>query len=216
VKDILKADIDFRFCSGFELDVAFSADAGQITTLEGPSGSGKSTLLSLIAGTLSPMSGKIELGPRVLFSSEPAIDVAPWRRRVGLLFQSDTLFPHLTVRKNLNFGARNKSDSPWQFAEITELFQIAELLDRKPSQLSGGQRDRVALGRTLLSQPEILLLDEPLNSVEDSLREQIFDFVCEGVDQLGIPGLLVSHDTNLRARTTGSGFKIENGVLSHG
>ena len=95
-----------------------------------------------------------------------------------------------------------------------QLFEIGELLDRKPAQLSGGQRDRVAMGRTLLAQPEVLLLDEPLNSVERSLRESILDFVRTGVSELGIPTLLVSHDSNLRSGSGGSIFTIEDGKLS--
>lgn len=213
----LLVDFNFGFPSGFELAANLVADAGEITRLVGPSGSGKSTVLSLIAGIIAPTSGSIELGPRVLFSSAASINVKPWHRNVGLVFQTDTLFPHLSVRRNLNFAATSQPDSPWQLETIVEQFEIADLLDRKPSQLSGGQRDRVALGRTLLSQPDVLLLDEPLNSVEVSLRESIMNFVLEGISQLGIPALLVSHDSSLQKSPAGNDckvYKIENGVLS--
>ena len=212
----LLVDVAFRFPNSpgiFELAATLVADAGEITRLVGPSGSGKSTVLSLIAGIISPASGKIELGSHVLFSSTSSINVKPWRRNVGLVFQTDTLFPHLTVRKNLNYAATGRLDSPWQFEAIVDQFAIANLLDRKPSQLSGGQRDRVALGRTLLSQPEVLLLDEPLNSVESSLRGEILDFVLNGITQLEIPAMLVSHDSRSQSLPSGRVYKIENGVL---
>jgi len=157
----LQVDVQFEFAEGFELDIAFSAAAGIVTQLVGPSGSGKSTILSLIGGLLKPKAGEITLGERVFYSSGRSIDVKPWQRSVGLLFQSDTLFPHMTVQRNLSFGAKKAPQSPWQLETICEEFQIQDLLHRKPAQLSGGQRDRVSLGRTLLSQPEILLLDDP-------------------------------------------------------
>ena len=209
----LLVDIEFQFKSGFELSAKLVADAGEITRMFGPSGSGKSTVLSLIAGITTPASGSIKLGSRILYSSDSSINVKPWHRDVGLVFQKHTLFPHLSVRKNLNYAASKRPDSPWQFESIIEQFDIAGLLDRKPSQLSGGQRDRVALGRTLLSQPEILLLDEPLNSVEGSLRDSILDFVLQGISQLGIPALLVSHDSSLQSNPGGSVYEIEDGVL---
>ena len=210
----LRVDIEFRLHDGFDIDAELVAVGGEITNLVGPSGSGKSTLLSLIAGLLQPDKGKIELGERLLFCSSSPVNIRPWDRRVGLLFQQDTLFPHMSVRKNLLFGATTHSNSPWQFDTLVQLFEIGELLDRKPAQLSGGQRDRVAMGRTLLAQPEVLLLDEPLNSVERSLRESILDFVRTGVSELGIPTLLVSHDSNLRSGSGGSIFTIEDGKLS--
>ena len=210
----LRVDIEFRLHDGFGIDAEFAAAGGEITNLVGPSGSGKSTLLSLIAGLLQPDEGKIEVGECTLFCSDSSKSVRPWDRRVGLLFQQDALFPHMSVRKNLSFGATTRSHSPWQFDSLVQLFEIGELLDRKPGQLSGGQRDRVAMGRTLLSQPEILLLDEPLNSVQRSLRESILDFVRNGVAELGIPALLVSHDSNLLSCSGGKVFTIEDGKLS--
>ena len=210
----LNVDVDFKYASGFQIAGAFSADGGTITSLVGPSGSGKSTLLSLLCGLLDPNQGRIEIGDRVLFSHDASVNVKPWKRNVGLLFQNDTLFPHLTVKKNLLFGANVVADSPWQLDNIVDAFEIKPLLNRKPAQLSGGQRDRIALGRTLLSQPKLLLLDEPLSSVEDSLRNTIFDFVQNGIATCGIPTLLVSHDSNLLSRTTGPTLQISNGTLS--
>lgn len=210
----LNIDVDFKYNSGFKVAGAFSVEGGNVTSLTGPSGSGKSTLLSLICGLLDPHQGRIEIGERVLFSQEPSVNVKPWNRKIGLLFQQDTLFPHFTVRKNLLFGAKPSIDSQWRLDNIVDAFEIKELLDRKPGQLSGGQRDRVALGRTLLSQPKLLLLDEPLNSVENSLRNTIFDFVQTRIADIGVPTLLVSHDSNLLSRVTGPSFEMNSGVLS--
>ena len=210
----LNVDVDFKYASGFKITAAFSAESGTVTSLAGPSGSGKSTLLSLICGLLDPDHGRIEIEKRVLFGQEPLVNVKPWNRNIGLLFQKDTLFPHLTVRKNLLFGASPSTNSQWQLDDIVDAFEIKQLLDRKPGQLSGGQRDRVALGRTLLSQPEVLLLDEPLSSVEDSLRNTIFDFVQTRIADARIPTLLVSHDSNLLSRVTGPTLEMDSGMLS--
>lgn len=205
----LRVDVEFSYPQRFDLAVNFSAPSGSVTRLVGPSGSGKSTILSLIAGLKKPTAGSVSLDDEVLFSSEQSIDIAPWRRRVGLLFQNDTLFPHLSVKKNLLFGSKQKVPTPWMLESICEAFEIKELLDRKPPQLSGGQRDRVSLGRTLLSQPKVLLLDEPLNSVEANLRERIFDFVCDGATERGIPLVLVSHDSSMRPQASGPVWHLD-------
>ena len=210
----LNVNVEFQYTDGFQLKAAFAAPGGAITSLVGPSGSGKSTLLSLLCGLRDPVSGEIKIGDRTLFSDEASINVPTWDRNVGLLFQQDTLFPHLNVRKNLRFGAKEGTESQWKMDDIVNAFEIETLLDRKPDELSGGQRDRVALGRTLLSQPKLLLLDEPLSSVEDSLRNAIFDFVRDGVQTQAIPTLLVSHDSNLLSRVAGPTLQMKGGLLS--
>lgn len=209
----LQVDIEFSYSQGFALDVRFFAPAGIVTQIVGPSGSGKSTLLALIAGLKTPNAGTISIDQQALFSSKQSIDVAPWRRRIGLLFQGDTLFPHLSVKQNLCFGSKQKVHVPWSLESICDVFEMADLLDRKPPQLSGGQRDRVRLGRTLLSQPNALLLDEPLNSVEENLRERIFRFVCDGAASRAVPLVLVSHDTGLQSQATGAIWRFDRGNL---
>ena len=210
----LNVNVEFQYADGFQLKAAFAAPGGAITSLIGPSGSGKSTLLSLLCGLRDPVSGEIKIGDRTLFSDEASINVPTWDRNIGLLFQQDTLFPHLNVRKNLRFGAKEGTESQWKMDDIVNAFEIETLLDRKPDELSGGQRDRVALGRTLLSQPKLLLLDEPLSSVEGSLRNAIFDFVRGGVQTQAIPTLLVSHDSNLLSRVAGPTLQMKGGLLS--
>ena len=212
MSDDLQVDIQFSYATGFDLDVNFVAARGVVTQLVGPSGSGKSTVLSLIAGLKKPDAGSVSIGDRVLFSADDSVDVKPWRRGVGLLFQTDTLFPHMTVKQNLFYGARRMARSPWSAEAVCRALQIEDLLSRKPQQLSGGQRDRVSLGRTLMSQPKLLLLDEPLNSVEPELRESIFDFVARGAAERALPMVLVSHDSGLRSQATGPVCHLDGGM----
>lgn len=210
----LQVDLDFKYETGFSVAARFSAEAADLTALTGPSGSGKSTLLKLIAGLMTPQRGLITSAGRTLLSSDDSINVEPWNRNFGMLFQQDTLFPHLTVQKNLLYGARQRSaESPWQLASIVDSFQIGDLLARMPGELSGGQRDRVALGRTLLSNPAVLLLDEPLGSVEDSLRDSIFGLVREGVAEAGIPALLVTHDSSLLSSIAVNALEMSRGSV---
>ncbi len=212
----LKLETQFEYASGFNVDASFSVAGGETKLLVGPSGSGKSTVLLLTAGLLKPSAGEISIGNRTLFSNKSNVDEKPWNRRIGMKFQRDTLFPHLTIQKNLLFGNKaTKQKTPWDFEAVVDAFKISVLLDRFPSQLSGGQRDRVSLGRTLLSHPQALLLDEPLGSVEESLRNSIFDFVEQGVVQLEIPMLLVSHDESLLARSNGERLVMHNGTLAN-
>lgn len=209
----LQVETQFGYASGFNVDFSFVATGGEVTSLVGPSGSGKSTLLALVAGLLDPSSGNISTSDETFFCAASGINLKPWRRNTGMLFQQDTLFPHLSVRKNLLFGSPNSSAMHWQFDNVVEAFAIGDLLNRKPPNLSGGQRDRVALGRALLSQPQVLLLDEPLASVEESLRDSIFDFVSAGIEQQDIPMLLVSHDQGLLSRSSGQTLEIRDGSV---
>jgi molybdate transport system ATP-binding protein len=147
----------------FNLDVAFE-NGGGITALFGRSGSGKSTTISLIAGLRRPDRGSIVLDGRVLADTEARVFVPAYRRRVGLVFQDAQLFPHLSVRQNLLFGRwfAPKAARAIPFARVVETLGIGHLLERKPAHLSGGEKQRVAMGRALLASPDILLMDEPL------------------------------------------------------
>ena len=177
----------------FYLDAEFRAD-GRIVGLFGPSGSGKSTILRLIAGLLRPESGHIAVADRVVFDSTRGIDLPPRKRRVGLVFQDGLLFPHLSVRQNLLYGAwaRGKSVGA-DLDRVVEILGIGHLLDRAPRHLSGGERQRVAIGRALLSDPAALLMDEPVTAVDQERRAEILPHLQALAEHAQVPILYVSH-----------------------
>ncbi len=177
-----------------QLRVKFKAAHGA-TALFGPSGAGKTSVVNMIAGLLAPDRGAISLDKTVLFDSTRAIDVPPYRRRIGYVFQEGRLFPHLSVRQNLDYG-RRMSGCPRdnaEFARTVSLLDIDHLLDRRPGKLSGGERQRVAVGRALLMQPKLLLLDEPLASLDVGHKREILPYLLRLRDDAGIPIVYVSH-----------------------
>jgi len=186
---------DLTFARGdFALEAA--ADVGDgVTGIYGPSGSGKSTLLALLAGLLAPSRGRVQLGGRVLVDTGARAFVPAWDRHVGLVFQDGQLFPHLTTRQNLLYGHTRIPGSMRRFdlSGVAELLEITPLLDRRPTLLSGGERQRVALGRALLYSPQLLLLDEPLSSLDDRLKRQILPFLKRIKDETRLPMLYVTH-----------------------
>lgn len=183
-----------RTRGAFTLDAAFTAQHG-ITALFGPSGCGKSTILQLIAGTLRPDNGRIVCADRVLYDTKKRIDVPSHRRRVGLVFQDAQLFPHLTVRQNLAFARwfAPIGGSHLALEAIAEALAIDHVLSRRTPQLSGGERQRVALARAVLSGPQLLLLDEPLASLDDARRAEILPLIERLRDEFHIPMLYVTH-----------------------
>jgi molybdate transport system ATP-binding protein len=177
----------------FELDVTFECTQG-VTAIFGPSGSGKTTTLNLIAGVLRPDHGRIELGGEVLDDKSQGIHVPPDRRRIGVVFQDHLLFPHLTVRENLQYGARNSGKPAVDFNKVVEILEVGMLLDRYPRSLSGGQRQRIALGRAILRSPRLLLMDEPLAGLDLRLKERILAYLERLLAEFKLPTLFVSHD----------------------
>jgi molybdate transport system ATP-binding protein len=177
----------------FELDASFNCEQG-VTALFGPSGSGKTTILNLIAGVLRPDHGRIELAGVVLDSTAQRTHVAPDRRRIGVVFQDHLLFPHLSVRANLRYGARGVDGPAADFNRVVEILEIGSLLDRFPRSLSGGQRQRVALGRAILRSPRLLLMDEPLAGLDLRLKERILTYLERLLAEFKLPTLFVSHD----------------------
>lgn len=174
-----------------EADVAcaFAADAG-VTVLFGPSGAGKTSVLNMIAGLLRPTRGHVRAGDRTLFDAAAGIDLPPEARRIGYVFQDARLFPHKRVRANLLYGAANDA----ALAETAAFLGIAHLLNRWPRTLSGGEARRVAIGRALLSAPELLLLDEPLSSLDAARRGEIERVILHLRDEARMPIVLVTHD----------------------
>jgi molybdate transport system ATP-binding protein len=188
----------------FGVDVAFACDG--ITALTGPSGAGKSTVLHAIAGLIRAP-GRIAFGGEVL--AGPAVWVPPHRRRFGLVFQDHRLFPHLTVKGNLLFGAGGEDD----LDRVVDLLGIGALLARRPRDLSGGERQRVALGRALLSRPRMLLMDEPLASLDAGRKAEVLPYlrvVCEGA---GVPILYVSHAADEIGALAGRVLRMDGGRL---
>jgi molybdate transport system ATP-binding protein len=171
----------------FALELAL--DVGeQSVALVGPSGAGKSTVLRAIAGLAKPERGTISLGDLVLFSHAERIDLPPEEREVGLVFQDYALFPHMTVRENVEYGGKGRVD------DLLSRFRIDHLAGAKPGQLSGGERQRVALARTLAREPRVLLLDEPLAALDASTKAAVRGELRELLRDLGLPTVLVTHD----------------------
>ncbi|HYV70932.1 MAG TPA: molybdenum ABC transporter ATP-binding protein [Pseudolabrys sp.] len=179
----------------FSVNVAFASES-RATALFGPSGAGKTSLINMIAGLLRPDRGRVEIDGEVLFDSAARIDVPPWRRRIGYVFQEGRLFPHFTVRHNLEYGrwmGGHKFD-PSAFQHVVELLDIGHLLDRRPGKLSGGERQRIAVGRALLMQPRLLLLDEPLASLDAPRKRDILPYLERLRDEARMPMIYVSHN----------------------
>jgi molybdate transport system ATP-binding protein len=178
----------------FVLDVCFKAEGG-VTAVFGPSGAGKTTLVNMISGLVAPDRGRIILGDTLLFDSAARIDVPPHSRAIGYVFQEGRLFPHLSVRRNLDYGRRMRrlSSDAAAMARIVALLDIGNLLDRRPGKLSGGERQRVAIGRALLMRPRLLLLDEPLASLDVARKREILPYLERLRDEIGIPMVYVSH-----------------------
>jgi molybdate transport system ATP-binding protein len=190
---VLSLDLQYRR-GPFVLSALVDLDSGA-TGICGPSGCGKTTLLSLIAGLLRPDRGKLGYDGDVLVDTATKVFVPAWRRHFALMFQDGQLFPHLTTRQNLLYGYRRRAESERRFEldEVLELLEIRALLDRRPALLSGGERQRVALGRVLLCSPRLLLLDEPLASLDERLKQQILPFLLRVKEETRIPMLYVSH-----------------------
>ena len=170
---------------------------GGLTVLVGPSGVGKTSILAMIAGLVRPDSGHVAVAGETLFDSDRRLDRPPERRRLGCVFQDGRLFPHLTVRANLTYGRRAEG---MPLAEAVDVLGLEGLLGRWPRTLSGGEAQRVALGRALLSAPRALLLDEPLTSVDPARRDEILTVIERLRDRLATPILYVTHDAAEAAR----------------
>ena len=202
----------------FALDAAFGTD-GALTALFGRSGSGKTTVLNLIAGLARPDSGRIAVGGRVLYDSLGGVALAAHRRRVGYVFQEGRLLPHLTVRQNLLYGSLfNRAQTRVVgFGQAVALLGLEALLERRPAALSGGEKQRVAIGRALLSNPEVLLLDEPLASLDTPRKAEILYYIERLRDEVRVPIVYVSHSLDEVVRLADSVVLLSAGkVLASG
>ncbi len=192
---MLEFDCVFQYADGFQLDGRLTTGSG-CTVLLGPSGAGKTSILSLVAGLLKPERGRIAVDQRVLFDSRQQINIPIHKRGIGLVTQSARLFPHMSVRSNLEFGRRFRHPGFQEidFDELIDVLELRPLLGRYPETLSGGQASRVALGRALASRPGLLLMDEPLASLDTTIKHQILDYLHAVIGQWNVPTIFVTHD----------------------
>ena len=195
---------------GFTLEVHERLE-GRVTVLFGPSGAGKTTILEAIAGLRRPVRGRIALNGRDVFNADARVDVPPHGRHVGYVSQDVSLCPHLNVRRNLLYGQRG--GGRLDPGTVTAMLEIEPLLDRGIGGLSGGEKQRVALGRALMSAPEILLLDEPLAAVDVELRRRILPYLERVRDDVGVPMIYVTHDREEARRFADRVLLLERGAI---
>ncbi|MFC7519559.1 molybdenum ABC transporter ATP-binding protein [Xanthomonas populi] len=187
-------DLDLQLQRGnFQCHIRIRDDA-RVVALVGPSGAGKTTVLNAIAGLVRPQAGHIRIDGRCLYDAQQSMNLPTHKRRIGYVFQDARLFPHLDVRRNLRYGRHARCTSPFGFDDVVALLGIAPLLQRRPRTLSGGEAQRVAIGRALLSQPAILLFDEPLSALDQARREELIPYLQRLRNEIRLPMLYVSHN----------------------
>lgn len=200
---------------GFNMDVSFDAPAG-ITVLFGRSGAGKTTIINAVAGLLKPDQGRVASDDWVLFDTDRNTWLPPHKRRLGYIFQDARLFPHLSVRQNLTYGRwfAPKTDPTEDMDKIIDMLGIGHLLARKPEGLSGGEKQRVAIGRALLARPKIILADEPLAALDHQRKAEILPYFERIRDEVAVPILYVSHSASEVARIATTVVALNGGRVA--
>jgi molybdate transport system ATP-binding protein len=208
---MLALDIEKRL-GDFSLSARFTTGSGA-TAVFGPSGSGKTTLVNMISGLIAPDRGRIAIDETVLFDSAARVNVPPHGRRIGYVFQEGRLFPHLSVAHNLDYGRRmfGLPRDTAQLERIVGLLDIGSLMERRPGKLSGGERQRIAIGRALLMRPRLLLLDEPLASLDVARKREILPYLERLRDEVGVPMVYVSHHAAELRRIASSVVRLKAG-----
>jgi molybdate transport system ATP-binding protein len=207
---MLTVDVEKQL-GAFSVSARFEAVDG-VTALFGPSGSGKTSIVNMVAGLIAPDRGTIRHNGTLLFDSQTGVNQPPHRRHIGYVFQDGRLFPHLTVAQNLDYGRRMyrlPRDEPAQ-SRVVQMLDIGHLLDRRPGKLSGGERQRVAIGRALLMRPQLLLLDEPLASLDTARKREIFPYLLRLRDEQ-VPIVYVSHHAAELRRIATTVVRIDSG-----
>lgn len=210
----LSVDVRHRL-GAFSLDAVFET-SGRLTALFGPSGSGKTSLVNLIGGLLRPDEGRISADGRILVDTASGMFVPRHRRRIGYVFQDARLFPHMTVGQNLRYG-RFFTPTSERYADmdgVVDLLGVGHLLDRKPGSLSGGEKQRVAIGRALLASPRLILMDEPLASLDDRRKAEIMPYIERLRDETKIPIVYVSHSVAEVARLATDMVVLDEGKVA--
>ena len=208
---MIKIDIthpfqDFTFRANLELP------AYGITSIFGPSGSGKTTLLNFISGKMTPKKGFIEINGKIILDTEKKISLPIHQRGIGYVFQDPTLFPHYSVEKNLLYGEKEKN--PELFQQIIQLLGIEPLLKKRIAYLSGGEKQRISIGRALLSSPNILLMDEPLSALDQARKEEILSYLELIPEQFKIPILYVTHNVQEAERLSQEFIAVDKGNIA--
>jgi molybdate transport system ATP-binding protein len=211
---LLALDVEKRLGT-FQLAAKFETEA-RVTALFGPSGAGKTTIVNMIAGLVAPDRGRIMYRGKVLFDAAGKVSLPPHRRQFGYVFQDGRLFPHMSVRGNLEYGRRMyrlKRDAA-ELERVIALLDIGHLADRRPGKLSGGERQRVAIGRALLMRPQLLLLDEPLASLDAARKAEIMPYLERLRDEAQVPMIYVTHQPEDARRLASTVVRIEAGRVA--
>lgn len=197
----------------FLIDATIRSGDSGVTALFGPSGAGKSSLINMVAGLSRPDAGRVIIKERCLFDREKGIDLPPEARRLGCVFQEGRLFPHLSARANLCYGMRLTPQKRRLilFEQVVEMLGIGHLLERRPGKLSGGEKQRLAIGRALLISPAALLMDEPLASLDQDRKEELLPYIARVSAEFSIPILYVSHSLEEIRRLTADIVHVRNG-----
>lgn len=196
-----------------KLNVEFTMEKGAFLTLYGPSGAGKTSILRMLAGLMPPDKGMIEVSGQTWFDSDTRVDLQPQKRKLGFLFQDYALFPNMTIRQNLIF-ALSKGQNEAIVEELLDIMELKTMQDRKPELLSGGQKQRVALARALVTQPEILLLDEPLSALDSEMRSKLQAYILEVHRKFNLTTILVSHDVGEILKLSDNMLVLDRGKIS--
>ena len=212
---MLKCNFQYQHAD-FMLNVELEMQQ-QLLGIVGISGCGKSTLLKNIVGLLKPTHGSIQFNQQILFDSQQKIHVPMHQRKIALIFQNALLFPHMNVQQNLCYAEKliPQAERKFQFNEIIELLELTHLCQRKAHQLSGGEAQRVSIGRALLSSPHLLLLDEPLTKLDQQLKQQILPFLQRIKDELNLPMIYVTHHLEELKYLKADILQLDQGQLQH-
>src|SRR5436309_5511995 len=211
---MLMLDVEKRL-GDFVLRAKFDTTTAA-TALFGPSGSGKTTIVNIIAGLAAPDRGRLLYDGRLLFDADGGVNLPAHRRGFGYVFQDGRLFPHLSVERNLDYGRRMHRLKPdgAEMRRVVKMLDIGHLLDRRPGRLSGGERQRVAIGRALLMRPQLLLLDEPLASLDAARKREIFPYLLRLRDEAAVPMVYVSHHAAEVRRIATTIVRLDGGQVA--